>query len=295
MAAPTGQALIVVDVQRDFCTGGSLAVPNGNAVIPPLNDTLRRCHAAGSPVYASRDWHPAVTRHFKDHGGPWPPSLRCRHRRCGVSSRSAACRRYDHREQGADIDGARVLGFRGDDTVGSIATRGPRAAGHSASVGRGPGDRLLRAANGARCAGTQVTRHFKDHGGPWPPHCVAGTVGAEFHPDLQLAAGTIIVSKGQTSTAHGYSVFEGTIPSGASLPADLERRGIRRLLVGGLATDYCVRQTVLDALQAGFDVVVATDAVAGVDLEPGDSTRALDDMRAAGAEIRTSFAGLVQS
>ena len=174
MAAPTGQALIVVDVQRDFCTGGSLAVPNGNAVIPPLNDTLRRCHAAGSPVYASRDWHPAVTRHFKDHGGPWPP------------------------------------------------------------------------------------------------HCVAGTVGAEFHPDLQLAAGTIIVSKGQTSTAHGYSVFEGTIPSGASLPADLERRGIRRLLVGGLATDYCVRQTVLDALQAGFDVVVATDAVAGVDLEPGD-------------------------
>ena len=199
MTPPTDQALIVVDVQRDFCTGGSLAVPNGNAVIPPLNDTLMRCHTAGSPVYASRDWHPAVTRHFKDHGGPWPP------------------------------------------------------------------------------------------------HCVAGTVGAEFHPDLQLSSGTIIVSKGQTSTTHGYSVFEGTIPSGASLPADLERRGIRRLLVGGLATDYCVRQTVLDALQAGFDVVVATNAVAGVDLKPGDSTRALDDMRAAGAEIRASFSGLVQS
>ena len=198
MTARTGQALIVVDVQRDFCTGGSLAVPNGNAVIPPLNDALERCHEAGAPVYASRDWHPAVTRHFQDHGGPWPP------------------------------------------------------------------------------------------------HCVAGTVGAEFHPDLQLPAGTIIVSKGQTSTAHGYSVFEGTTQSGASLPADLERRAVRRLLVGGLATDYCVRQTVLDALQAGFDVVVATDAVAGVELEPGDATQALDDMRAAGAEIRVSFSGLVR-
>ena len=198
MAAPTRQALIVVDVQRDFCTGGSLAVPNGSAVIPPLNDALARCHEAGAPVYASRDWHPAVTRHFQDHGGPWPP------------------------------------------------------------------------------------------------HCVAGTVGAEFHPDLQLPSGTIIVSKGQTSTAHGYSVFEGTTPSGSSPPADLKRLGVRRLLVGGLATDYCVRQTVLDALQAGFDVVVATDAVAGVDLKPGDTTRALDDMRAAGAEIRASFSGLVQ-
>ena len=198
MTAPAGQALIVVDVQRDFCTGGSLAVPNGNAVIPPLNDAVARCHEAGAPVYASRDWHPAVTRHFQDHGGPWPP------------------------------------------------------------------------------------------------HCIAGTVGAEFHPNLQLPSGTIIVSKGQTSTAHGYSVLEGMTPSGLLLPADLERRGVRRLLVGGLATDYCVRQTVLDALQAGFDVVVATDAVAGVNLEPGDATRALDDMRAAGAKIRASFSGLVQ-
>ena len=197
MVPPTSVALLIIDVQRDFCTGGPLPVPNGDAVVPVLNNAITACIEANILIYASRDWHPSETRHFKAKGGTWPT------------------------------------------------------------------------------------------------HCVAGTLGAEFHPQLCLPPNTIVVSKGQGPTADGYSAFEGTTASGEPFRKSLHRLCIRRLLVGGLATDYCVRHTVLDALRAGFQVMVGTDAIAGVNLATGDSTRALEEMRIAGAEITRSLLKLL--
>ena len=185
--------LLIVDVQRDFCSGGALAVRNGDRVVPVLNHTLAQFGLAGL-IYASRDWHPPATAHFKEHGGIWPV------------------------------------------------------------------------------------------------HRVAGTDGARFHPDVQLPPETIIVSKGEAPSTHGYSAFEGTTPSGDTLLEDLRRRGVIRLAVGGLATDYCVRQSVLDALKAGFEVAILTDAIAGVDVRPGDSARAIEEMTEAGALLTTADA-----
>ena len=182
-------ALLVVDVQNDFCTGGALAVPGSDRVVDALNRHLRTAAERGQPIYATRDWHPARTSHFKDFGGEWPV------------------------------------------------------------------------------------------------HCVENTHGAAFHPDLQLPAGAIIVTKGDTADAHGYSAFEGATPDGTPLLDDLRRRGITHLYVGGLATDYCVRASVLDALKAGLRVTVLDDAIAGVDLKAGDSDRARDEMRAGGADV----------
>jgi nicotinamidase/pyrazinamidase len=183
-----GSALLLVDVQNDFCPGGALAVPRGGEVIPVLNRLADRFGERGLPVYASRDWHPADTTHFRAFGGPWPE------------------------------------------------------------------------------------------------HCVAGSPGAEFHPDLHLPAGAIVVSKGQDRKDDGYSAFEGTTADGRTLGEDLKRRGVSRLYVGGLATDYCVRASVLDARREGLDVTVVLDGIAGIGEE--DSARALDEMRSAGATIR---------
>ena len=183
-------ALLVVDVQNDFCTGGTLAVPGSDTVVEVLNQHLRTAAERGLTIYASRDWHP------------------------------------------------------------------PR------------------------------TSHFKDFGGEWPVHCVQGSRGAEFHPALQLPPGTIVVTKGDHADAHGYSAFEGLTPDGAPLLDDLRRRGVTHLYVGGLATDYCVRASVLDARSAGLAVTVLDDGIAGVDVRPGDSDRAREEMRARGAEFR---------
>jgi nicotinamidase/pyrazinamidase len=188
---PQRDALIVVDVQNDFCPGGALGVPGGDAVVPVMNRYLERFGAAGAPVYLSRDWHPAVTRHFKAYGGVWPP------------------------------------------------------------------------------------------------HCVQGTRGAEFHPGLAPPAGAVVVSKGMDPEQDAYSAFQAEDPSGRPFPAVLERQGVRRVYVGGLATDYCVRATALDAARAGLEVVLLTDAIGAVDLEPGDGARALEEMRAAGARLTT--------
>jgi nicotinamidase/pyrazinamidase len=178
-------ALLLVDVQNDFCPGGRLPVPGGDRVIPVLNRAIERFTAGGRPVYASRDWHPPDTRHF--------------------------------------------LAF----------------------------------------------------GGPWPSHCVADSIGAQFHPDLRLPHDVTIVSKGQDRTDDGYSAFEGVTGAGRTLAEDLMLQGISSLYVGGLATDYCVRASVLDARRAGLHVTVLTDAVAGIGRD--DTERALDEMRAAGA------------
>jgi nicotinamidase/pyrazinamidase len=182
-------ALLVVDVQKDFCPGGALAVPGGDRVVPALNRHIADLTAQGSPVYASRDWHPPVTAHFKAYGGQWPP------------------------------------------------------------------------------------------------HCVQDTGGASFHEDLRLPASAIIISKGQDPERSGYSAFEGFTPDGRTFLSELYSRGIDHLFVGGLATDYCVKQSVLDALRLGFKVTVLGDAIAGVDVHAGDSERAIDAMRVAGAKI----------
>jgi nicotinamidase/pyrazinamidase len=184
---PARDALVIVDVQNDFCPGGALAVPGGDAVVPVLNRYAARFRERGAPVFASRDWHP------------------------------------------------------------------PR------------------------------TRHFKDFGGVWPPHCVQETCGAAFHPELQLPEGTEVVSKGMDPEQDAYSVFQAETADGMPFAAALGERGVQRLFVGGLATDYCVKATVLDALKEGFEVVLLADAVGAVDVTPGDGERALAAMQAAGA------------
>lgn len=179
-----GDALLIVDVQRDFLPGGALAVPGGDAVVPVLNRYIAQAQRSGSPVIASRDWHP------EDH-----------------------------------------------------------------------------------CS-------FHAQGGPWPPHCVEATPGAELAPDLRLPPGALIFNKGTCPEAEAYSAFSGT-----ALAANLRRLGVRRLVVGGLATDYCVLSTVRDALHGGFEVFVLEDAVRAVDASPGDGDKALREMREAGAVL----------
>ena len=189
MSDERSPALLIVDVQNDFCAGGALAVRGGDEVVPVLNRLADRAAALGWPVYASRDWHPADSRHFEIHGGAWPV------------------------------------------------------------------------------------------------HCVAGTEGARFHPDLRLPPGTMIITKGTGRHDDGYSAFEGEVPGRGPFIDDLRARGVTHLVVGGLATDYCVRNNVLDALRHGLAVLLVEDAIRAVDVAPGDGQRALDEMRAAGAEV----------
>jgi nicotinamidase-related amidase len=125
--------------------------------------------------------------------------------------------------------------------------------------------------------------HPPDHqsfAGQWPVHCVAGTEGAELHAALDRSRVDAIVDKGTAVDTDGYSGFEGT-----NLEELLRERGITNVTVVGLATDYCVKNTALDALRAGFQVTVDTTAVRGVEVEPGDSERALAEVRAAGGAM----------
>lgn len=183
----SGDALLVVDVQNDFLPGGSLAVPQGDVVVPVLNRCIALFAEKHLPVFASRDWHPA-----------------------------------DH------------------------------------------------------CS-------FRAQGGPWPPHCIAGSFGAAFAQDLALPSGTVVISKADTPERDAYSAFGGT-----DLDTHLAAAGIKRLFVGGLATDYCVLNTVLDAAAAGYSVVLLTDAVRAVEVASGDSARALEQMRSRGARFADS-------
>jgi nicotinamidase/pyrazinamidase len=184
-------ALLIVDVQLDFCPGGSLAVADGDAVVPVLNRYSSLFWKRGSPIFASRDWHPADSAHFKEHGGAWPP------------------------------------------------------------------------------------------------HCVQETRGAQFHPDLLLPKGTIVISKGVTRWDDGYSALQGVTENGTQLPLLLKHMALDHLYVGGLATDYCVKASVLDALKAGFAATLLTDAVRAVELETGDAAQAVAEMRQAGADLAT--------
>jgi nicotinamidase/pyrazinamidase len=119
----------------------------------------------------------------------------------------------------------------------------------------------------------------------WPVHCVQGTDGAGFHPLLDRARVDIVIDKGQDPLSQGYSGFQDT-----RLADILRERGVDRLFVAGLATDYCVKNTVLDALRLGFDVTVVEDAIRGVEVSPGDSGRAIEEMQAAGARFAGSAA-----
>jgi nicotinamidase/pyrazinamidase len=132
--------------------------------------------------------------------------------------------------------------------------------------------------------------YFQANGGPWPWHCLARTRGAQFSPKLTGEQIDDVISKGTDSETDGYSGFAAT-----DLAAKLRKHGVARVFIAGLATDYCVRATALDALDAGFRVVVLTDAIAAIDAKPGDERRALDEMRDRGAELAdsTQIAGAV--
>lgn len=180
----SNSALIIVDVQNDFCPGGALPVPEGDMVVPVLNRYIKKFSDNGLPVYFTRDWHPA-----------------------------------DHIS-------------------------------------------------------------FKSYGGIWPSHCVQDTKGADFRDDLFIPRNAIIISKGTEPDREAYSGFQG-----AGLADELRMKGIHRLFIGGLATDYCVKSTVMDAIKDGFEVVFIADGSKGVDVRPGDSDRAVEEMLKAGALI----------
>ena len=124
---------------------------------------------------------------------------------------------------------------------------------------------------------------FMGRGGPWPPHCIRNTHGAKFHSDLEISRAWVI-SKAYERDKDAYSGFQGT-----DLESRLKREGIKRVFVGGLATDYCVRATALDALAAGLEVVLLEDAIRGVDVKPGDSERAIDEISRRGRALLNTF------
>jgi nicotinamidase/pyrazinamidase len=124
---------------------------------------------------------------------------------------------------------------------------------------------------------------FAAQGGPWPVHCVAGTEGARFAPALHVPEVATLVSKATLRLEEAYSALHGT-----GLADELRRASIGRIFIGGLATDYCVRATAADARAAGFQVVVLTDAVRAVDVNPGDGERAIEEMVAGGALLSTT-------
>ena len=139
------------------------------------------------------------------------------------------------------------------------------------------------------------TPHFAKDGGPWPVHCVADSWGASLHPSLEAPEDTPVVRKGSNGE-DGYSGFTMRDPrSGDQVPTMLapllQSAGVREVVVTGLATDYCVKATALDALRLGFSTTVLTDAIAAVDLRAGDGDAALEELRNAGADVRSSTAG----
>ncbi len=181
------KALLIVDVQNDFCPGGALGVRDGDSIIPMLNKYIKEFSFKKLPVLVTRDWHPAVTKHFKK----------------------------------------------------------------------------------------------------WPRHCVQGTKGAAFHPKLKIPKEAIILSKGMDPEQDSYSAFHSIDANGTVFRNLLHILGVTEIFVGGLATDYCVKFTTLDALKAGLRVHVLADAVKGVNIKPRDSERAMTEMIAHGAQLRT--------
>lgn len=181
-------ALILVDIQNDFCPGGALAVVDGDAVVEVVNRLMP--HFA--LVVSTLDWHPA--NHIS----------------------------------------------------------------------------------------------FIEQGGPWPPHCVQNTFGAQLHPGLRTELINHTFRKATTADRDAYSEFEGFDENQRSLDQYLKSRGVRRVYLAGLATDYCVRATAIDALRLGYETYIVTDGVRAVNVEAGDGARALAEMQAQGARLIAS-------
>jgi nicotinamidase/pyrazinamidase len=175
------KALLIVDVQNDFCPGGALSVPEGDKVVPVINKLMDRFDI----IVASKDWHPPQSVHFDK----------------------------------------------------------------------------------------------------WPPHCVQNTPGADFYPKLQSGRVQQVFLKGTRNKDDGYSAYEAT---NVDLERYLRSKGVSELYVTGLATDYCVKASALDARRKGFKTCVVTDAVAAVNVQPGDGERALEEMKVAGVVLVTS-------
>lgn len=131
------------------------------------------------------------------------------------------------------------------------------------------------------------TAHFQTHGGPWPPHCIQNTPGAAFAPGLQVPEHATILSKGTTWEAESYSAFLGHDAQGASFAERLREQGIGDLYVGGLALDYCVKRSVLDALDLGLSATLLIDATRAVNVAPHDAEEAIEEMVRAGAQVAT--------
>src|SRR2546428_351370 len=129
------------------------------------------------------------------------------------------------------------------------------------------------------------TKHFKEFGGAWPPHCIQGTKGARFHPDVVIPKGAPVLSKGMDPEQDSYSGFQAFTDHGRDLESALHELEVDELFICGLATDYCVRATTLDGLQRGLTIRVLRDAIRGVDLKPGDSEMAIKEMRVHGAQF----------
>ena len=198
------KALIIVDVQNDFCEGGALEVPNGSSVVPVINKLIDRFDA----IIQTQDWHPAGHHSFaSSHDGKSP---------------------YET----VELD-----------------------------------------------YGTQVL---------WPDHCLQGTKGAEFHKDLQTDKSQVIIRKGFRAPIDSYSTFyENDQKTKTGLTGYLKDRGITDLYVTGLATDFCVKWSVLDGIKEGFNVNIVEDAVRGIDLE-GSLDEAWKEMKEAGVTVTTS-------
>jgi len=177
-----GDGLLLVDVQKDFCAGGRLAVENGDQVVPELNRCIGYAQEKGIPIYASRDWHP----------------------------------------------------------VGHVS--------------------------------------FKTQGGQWPPHCIQDSEGARFHGDLALHVDVVKITKGVRLDQDQNSAFDKT-----GLGERLRRDNVKRLWIGGLALDVCVKSSVLDALEEGFEVFLIKEATRPVSPEGG--REAVNSMQQAGADV----------
>lgn len=195
MAESNATALIVVDVQNDFCPGGTLAVREGDRIIPVINDMVHAFQEAHRPVIFTRDHHPA--NHVS----------------------------------------------------------------------------------------------FIEQGGPWPEHCVQGTAGSAYHPRLYVPKNSIHFVKGFDPNQDAYSGFEGVLsddeghPTDRGLAAWLKDHAVHALYITGLATDYCVRATALDARRHGFKTFLVTNAVRGVNVHPEDSEKALREIEQAGGQL----------
>jgi len=191
MPIKPNSALLIVDLQNDFCPGGALPVSEGDGIVPRLNDYIGLFREAGRPIVATRDWHPPQTTHF-------------------------------------------------------------------------------------------VTQ-----GGPWPPHCIQDTPGAQFHPDLALPEDTLVVSKGMGAAEDAYSAFDARDDQGRPLAQRLRELGVTHLYVGGLALDYCVKASALDAITQGLGATVLIDATRAVNVNPHDAELALEDLVRSGVVLAT--------